>query len=38
MEDEVDEGRIGRNKGSEGQPGGTNTKIAFYQEGVGVNV
>jgi hypothetical protein len=37
MEDKVDESRIGRNKGSEGQLGGTNTKIAFYQEGVGVS-
>jgi hypothetical protein len=38
MEDKVDEGRIGRNKGSEGQPGGKNTKIAFYQDGDGVIV
>jgi hypothetical protein len=38
MEDKVNEGRIDRNKGSEGQPGGTNTTIAFCQDGVGVNV
>jgi hypothetical protein len=37
MEDKMDEGRIGRSKGSEDQPGRTNTKIAFYQDGAGVN-
>jgi hypothetical protein len=38
MGHKVVEGRIGRSKGSEGQLGRTNKKIAFYQDGAGVNV